>query len=53
MTDHGAELWRLAHLELAIMDETGEVMHAMPYRAGSYDDRTPLMREIRIEGIDL
>jgi len=25
----------------------------MPYRAGSYDERTPLMHEIRGEGIDL
>jgi hypothetical protein len=35
------------------MDETGDVVHAMAYRAGAYDDRTPLMREIRFEGIDL
>jgi len=25
----------------------------MPYRAGSYRERTPLMHEIRREGIDL
>jgi len=25
----------------------------MPYRAGSYDERTSLMREIRREGVDL
>jgi hypothetical protein len=25
----------------------------MPYRAGFYNERTPLMREIRREGIDL
>jgi hypothetical protein len=25
----------------------------MPYRAGSYEERTPLMHEIRAEGIDL
>jgi hypothetical protein len=28
-------------------------IHAMPHRAGSYEDRTSLMREIRREGIDL
>jgi len=36
-----------------IIDETGAVIHAMPYRAGSYDDRTSLMRELRYEGVDL
>jgi uncharacterized protein len=28
-------------------------IHAMPFRAGAYRDRTPLMREIRREGVDL
>ena len=53
MTDLGPELHRLANLEVTIIDETGEVVHAMPYRAGSYEERTPLMREIRREGIEL
>jgi len=53
MTDLGPELHRLANLEMAIVDATGEVVHAMPYRAGSHDERTPLMREIRREGIEL
>src|ERR1700730_10729494 len=47
------ELYRLADLSTAILDETGEFIHAMPYRAGSYDERTPLMHEIRADGIDL
>jgi uncharacterized protein len=53
MDDRFAELYRLAHLSSDIIDETGEFVHAMPYRAGSYEERTPLMREIRFEGIDL
>jgi predicted nucleotidyltransferase len=53
MHDLGPELHRLSHLEVSIIDQTGEVVHAMPYRAGSYNERTPLMREIRIEGIDI
>ena len=37
-----------------IVEEDGPFIHAMPYRAGSYnDDRTPLMHEIRTCGIDL
>jgi hypothetical protein len=35
------------------IDDTGSVIHALPYRAGSYDNHTSLMREIRREGIDL
>ena len=47
------ELYRLADLGTAILDETGAFVHAMPYPAGSYSQRTSLMREIRYEGIDL
>ena len=53
MDDRGAELWRLADLSSSIVDETGDVVHAMPYPAGAYNERTPLMREIRREGVDL
>jgi hypothetical protein len=34
-----------------ILDKTGEFIHAMPYRAGSYNDRTPLMLEVRAVGV--
>jgi predicted nucleotidyltransferase len=53
MSDRFAEMDRLADLSTAILDETGEFFHAVPYRAGSYNDRTPLMHEIRAEGIVL
>jgi predicted nucleotidyltransferase len=53
MADWGAELYRLADLSTEILDETGEFVHAMPYRAGSYADRTPLMLGIRTDGVDL
>jgi predicted nucleotidyltransferase len=53
LTDRPAELNRLADLGTDILDETGEFIHAMPYRAGSYDERTPLMLELRSEGVDL
>jgi uncharacterized protein len=36
-----------------ILYEDGAFIHAMLHRAGSYEDRTSLMREIRREGIDL
>lgn len=53
MPDRFAEMNRLADLGTALLDETGEFVHAMPYRAGSCDERTPLMHEIRADGIDL
>lgn len=53
MDNLGAELHRLADLSTGIIEETGEFVHAMPYRAGSYSERTPLMLEIRTVGIDL
>ena len=53
MSDRFAELYRLADLSTDILGDTGEFVHAMPYRAGAYDERTPLMREIRREGVEL
>ena len=47
------EAKRLAALETDILAETGAFVHAMPYAAGAYRERTPLMHEIRREGVDL
>jgi hypothetical protein len=44
---------RPADLSSWLLDETGEFVHALPYRAGSYVERTPLMHEIRSDGVDL
>jgi predicted nucleotidyltransferase len=44
---------RIALAALQIFDETGALIHALPYRAGAYRERTPLMHEVRREGIDL
>jgi predicted nucleotidyltransferase len=54
MGDRMTEMNRLADLSTDILYDTGEFIHAMPYRAGFYNDsREPLMHEIRAEGIDL
>ncbi len=53
MADRFAEMNRLADLSTDIIGETGEFVHAMPYRAGAYNERAPLMREIRREGVEL
>ena len=54
MADRAFELIRLADLGTEILYDTGELVHAMPFAAGAYDDpRMPLMHEIRREGLDL
>ena len=54
MGDRMVEMNRLADPSTNILYDTGEFTHAMPYRAGSYNDRRePPMHEIRAEGIDL
>jgi predicted nucleotidyltransferase len=53
MPDRFAEMNRLADLSTSLLDESGEFIHAMPYRADAYYERTPLMHEIRADGIDL
>ena len=53
LDDRWAESEKIALISSNITTETGEVIHAMPYRAGSYQERTPLMHELRHEGIDL
>jgi uncharacterized protein len=52
LVDRALEMNRLADLGTDVLDETGEFVHAMPYRAGSYEERTPLMLAIRAEGVD-
>lgn len=48
-----AEAYRLADLATEILHDTGEFVHAMPFLAGAYNERTPLMHEVRREGIDI
>jgi len=53
LADRAAEMNRLADLSTKIVEEGGPFIHAMPYRAGSYNDRTPLMLAVRTDGLDL
>jgi uncharacterized protein len=53
LSDRWAEADKIAVTTTDILRETGAVIHAMPYPAGAYRDRTPLMHEIRAEGLDL
>lgn len=53
MPERWAEVKRLADLSLELLDDTGELIHAMPFPAGSHEERTPLMHEVRKDGLDL
>ena len=45
---------RIAKVQLAILDTTGQTVNAMPFPAGSWTDPTsPLMHEIREDGLDI
>ena len=47
------EVVRLADLGTDILMDTGAVISAKPFRMGALDDSSPLMREIRTEGLEL
>jgi predicted nucleotidyltransferase len=53
LANRWAELHRLADLRVSFLDETGAYFDAKPYPATAYRERTPLMHEIREEGLDL
>ena len=53
LVDPASEMNRLADVGTDILYDVGRIVHAMPYRAGSYRERTPIMHEIRQDGIDL
>ncbi|MGH7054757.1 MAG: nucleotidyltransferase family protein [Stellaceae bacterium] len=47
------ELGNLSHITTDILNETGAVLSAKPFRADAYGERSPLMREIRDDGREL
>lgn len=52
LADRWEEMDRIIPLVTDIIEETGAVVHVMPYSAGAYRERTPLMHEVRGEGVD-
>jgi uncharacterized protein len=53
LPDRWAELDRLAKLRVDFLDETDAFFDAKPYPAEAYQERSPLMHEIRQEGVEL
>jgi len=53
LPDRWTELDRLADLRVSFLDRTGAFFDAKPYPIIAYRDSTPLMHEIRREGLDI
>jgi uncharacterized protein len=53
LKDRWQELKRLADWRFSFLARTGAFIDAKPYIAGAYCERTPLMGEIRRDGVDL
>ena len=53
LPDRWAELDRLARLRVEMLDETGAFFDVKAYPAAALSERTPLMHEIRQDGLDL
>jgi uncharacterized protein len=53
LSDRWGELDRLARLRVEMIDETGAFFDAKPYPVAALQERTPLMHEIRQDGLDL
>jgi predicted nucleotidyltransferase len=55
--DPSEGLWResgrLAEIETDILYDTGAVVNALPFPIHAYSERTPLMHELRRDGIEL
>jgi predicted nucleotidyltransferase len=53
LPDVWAERLRLADLRVDFLDATGAFFDAKPYATDDYQDRTPLMSEIRRDGVEV
>ncbi len=51
--DRAHDMNVLAYVSTDLLYDLGAVVHAMPYRADTYNDGSPLMWEIRHDGIAL
>jgi uncharacterized protein len=53
MDNRLAEAYRLADLSVRVFDDTGAFIDAKPFRAEEYAKLSPLMHEIRRDGLTL
>jgi uncharacterized protein len=53
LDNFGQEAGRIAEIETDILYDTGAIINAMPFEAGSYREHTGLMGELQREGLEL
>jgi uncharacterized protein len=53
LPDFWKEMHRLTELQISFYDISENDIHAIPFTADSWTRRTPLMHELRIDGVDL
>lgn len=53
VSDRWREIGRLADLRIRFLESAGVFFDAKPYLAGALSERTPIMHEVRRDGIDL
>ena len=53
LPDRWQELHRLADLRVEFLDQADAFFDTKPYPTAAWDQRTPLMREIRRDGVDI
>ena len=53
LTDYWREADRIVDIEVDILYGTGEVINALLFPAGAYEQRTGFMHELRLDGLDL
>ena len=53
LRDRWEELDRLAEVETDFLAATGAVVHCMPYKRDDWHARSPMMHEIRRDGLEL
>ena len=52
-TNRRQDVKRLVPVVTDILEEEGLVIHPVPFPVSAWQERTPLMHEIRLDGIDL
>ena len=52
-TERWPEVDRLVEIETDLLYEMGALVHALPFRAGAWQERSPLMGALRRDGVEL
>ena len=53
LSDYWTEAHKLARLRVDFLDDNGPFFSALPFASSAYEERTPIMHEIRLDGIDV